>query len=96
MIFDLFNKIKYGCKIDENMYLSARSKDELIVTYNNKKVLIYNERLGGKPDRVIYINKNSTWLEPYDQEKIQEIVYKNIIDAIVKHFNKLGEEIIVE
>jgi len=49
------------------------------------------ERLRGKPDRVIYKGADPKWLSPHESESISEEQYKFILNALVKHFEKLGE-----
>jgi len=93
LIQKLVERLKYGYKIDENLYLSAPSKDELVVTYGKRKTKIYMEILSGKPDRIIYIDKGAKWLPPYENEPMSEQEYQFIIDAIVRHFERLGEEV---
>lgn len=51
----------------------------------------YMERLRGKPDRVIYKGADPKWLPPHENESISEEQDKFILNALVKHFEKLGE-----
>ena len=89
-------RFKYGYKIAEDCYLSALSKDELVVLSGNHKVKIYMERLKGKPDRVLYLDEKRKWLPPHENESITEEQYQFIINAVAKHFEELGEEVKVE
>ncbi len=89
----LFDNLRYGQKIAENCYLDVISKDELVVTYGNRKVKISMERLKGKPDRVIYSDKLKSWLPPHENDPLSEELYQFILNMIVKHFEEIGEEV---
>jgi hypothetical protein len=63
----------------------------LVVACGDRKVKFYMERLRGKPDRVIYKEDEPRWLAPYENKPISDEQYQFVLNALVKHFEKLGE-----
>lgn len=87
-----FSRLKYGYEIADGLFLTSPSKNEFVVTDKEKqKLKIYFERLEGKPDRILYKSDEIKFLPPYDKVSISDQHYQSIIDAIIKHFESLGE-----
>lgn len=88
----LVSRLKYGYEIADGLYLSSPSKNEFVIRdRNNRKLKIYYERLAGKPDRVVYKSDEIKFLPPYNNDVVSDQHYQEIIDAIIKHFEGLGE-----
>lgn len=93
LINKYISRLKHGYKIGEDLYLTSPSKDELIVANKNRKLKIYFERFPSKPDRVLYKSDEINYLPPHDDEVVTEKEYQYILNAVVKHFENLGEEV---
>ena len=92
LIQKYIHRLKYGYEITDDLYLSSPSKDEFVITdANNRKLKIYFECLAGLPDIVLYKSDNIRYLPPYENEIISEQQYQYIINAVIKHFERLGE-----
>ena len=87
----IISRLKHGYKIAENCYLVSGTRDELVVACGDHKVKFYMERLRGKPDRIIYKGAEKKWIPPHENKPISDEQYQFVLNALVKHFEKLGE-----
>jgi len=83
--------------IADNCYLIGGSRDDFVVACGDHKVKIYIEHLSGKPHKlIIYKDADKKWLEPHENESISVEQHQFILDALVKHFEKLGNVVEVQ
>ncbi len=88
----IIDRLKHGYRIAENCYLISGTRDELFVACGDRKVKFEMEYLRGKPDRIIiYKRAGEKWLPPHETESISDDQYQFILNALVQHFEKLGE-----
>ena len=85
----IVNRLKHGYKIADNCYLVSGGRDELVVACGDHKVKFYMGR--GKRHRITYKDANKKWIAPYEYESISDDQYQFILDALARHFEKLGE-----
>jgi hypothetical protein len=87
----IIDRLKRGYRIADNCYLVSGTRDELVVACGDRKVKFCMERLRGKPNRIIYKRADKKWLPPHESESISDDQYQFILNALVDHFEKLGE-----
>lgn len=81
-----------GKKIEDNCWVSPFQIDNFVVTLNDHKILIAGERLGGKPDHVIYKEGSPKWLPPHESELVSEKDYEYMLKAVLKFLDKFRSQ----
>ncbi len=97
-MINIFNRLilrfTKGVQIGDACYIAPRGRDEFIVEYKGKKIILYAE-MGVNPDRVIYKSKNKYWLPPFENDNISANDYDYIVNALVRFLKKYGKSVSV-
>lgn len=83
-----------GREIEKGLYVRTDSRDTLIVTYDGRRVRVYNELLP-RNAMIIYhsVKEKREWLSPTDKGPLSEEQYSCVINAIANHFRKVGYKV---
>ncbi len=84
-----------GREIEKDLYFRPESRETLIATYKGRRVRVYNELL---PHNAMIVYNSSPekreWLSSSEKEHLSEEEYQYVINALVKHFKKVGYNVI--
>lgn len=99
-MISIFKRIKdwwiRGVQIAPDCYLRSRSRDEFLIRYKGRSILVVAELMRGKPDRVIYTETSPKWQPPNENEPIGKGDYDYVVQALARYFRKFGRTVEIE
>lgn len=96
IINKVIDRIRYGCKLAENLYRIGGTRDTIDLLYKGKKIVIYKEHLAGNPSLIIYAGYSKKEIDKQEKGSITDDEFRTIIELLEKSIKRTCHSIYVK